>query len=95
LPIFVLRSNTPTQIRQFLNSIVPTFAEAEKPSPLEKALSEAQSAVEQVKNGAKAIELSPQSAYIRRLQHLIAERNALLSKSYGQEPERRVRIYKE
>jgi len=95
LPIFVLRSNTPTQIRQFLNSIVPTFDELEKPSPLEKALSEAQSAVEQVKNGAEAVELSPQSAYIRRLQHLIAERNILLSKSYGQEPERRVRIFKE
>jgi len=41
------------------------------------------------------VELSPQSAYIRRLQHLIAERNNLLSKSSGKDPNRRVRIYKE
>jgi predicted RNA-binding protein Jag len=41
------------------------------------------------------MELSPQSAYIRRLQHLIAERNALASHSIGQEPLRRVKIYKE
>ncbi|MDP3880097.1 MAG: R3H domain-containing nucleic acid-binding protein, partial [Dehalococcoidales bacterium] len=37
---------------------------------------------------------SPQSAYIRRLQHLIAERNELASRSSGKEPLRRVRIYK-
>jgi predicted RNA-binding protein Jag len=51
--------------------------------------------VERVKDGADAIELSPQSAYIRRLQHLIAQRSDLRSKSFGDEPERRVRIYRE
>ena len=59
------------------------------------ALGEAEEAVNQVKNGQEAVELSPQSAYIRRLQHLIAERNALFSQSTGKEPARRVRIYKQ
>ncbi|NOQ17964.1 MAG: hypothetical protein GQ507_01825, partial [Dehalococcoidales bacterium] len=48
----------------------------------------------QVKDGQQeGIELSPQSAYIRRLQHLIAKRNDLLSQSTGKDPNRRVRIY--
>jgi predicted RNA-binding protein Jag len=47
-----------------------------------------------VKNGQEEVELSPQSAYIRRLQHLIAQRNELSSQSSGKEPQRRVRIYK-
>ncbi len=50
-------------------------------------------AVAQAKEGG-VVELSPQSAYIRRLQHLIAERNALSSQSVGRGTERRVTIYK-
>jgi len=74
-----------------LNAIYPT----DKANSLKLALGEAEEAVSQVKNGQEAAELSPQSAYIRRLQHLIAERNDLASQSTGKEPERRVRIYKE
>jgi len=91
LPTYVLKSNTPPQIRQMLNTIYPT----DKTDSLKLALNEAEEAVSRVKNGQEAAELSPQSAYIRRLQHLIAERNALSSQSTGKEPERRVRIYKE
>ena len=93
LPIYVLRSNTPHQIKQFLSDIFP----AEKPArahSLKTALSEAEEAVGQVKEGEEGVELSPQSAYIRRLQHLIAQRNDLLSQSTGKEPNRRVRIYR-
>jgi len=93
LPIYVLRSNTPAQIRQFLNAIHATGEES-KTDYLKLALQEAQEAAEQVKNGQSEVELSPQSAYIRRLQHLIAERNELSSQSQGKEPERRVKIYK-
>jgi len=82
LPIYVLRSNTPHQVRQLLSEIYPSDGEAEE-------------AVTKVKNGQGAVELSPQSAYIRRLQHLIAERNKLSSQSTGKEPGRRVRIYRE
>ena len=93
LPIYVLKSNTPAQIRQLLATIYPR-AGRDKADLLEVALGEAEEAVNQVKGGGEAVELSPQSAYIRRLQHLIAERNNLASKSLGKDPHRRVRIYR-
>jgi len=97
LPIYVLRSSTPTQIRQFFNTIHPsggTMDNTDRADSLQVALSEAQEAINLVKNGQEAVELSPQSAYIRRLQHLIAERNEFASQSFGQDPQRRVRIFK-
>ena len=93
LPIYVIKSNTPPQIRQLLNDIYPRDSVG-RADPIELAIGEAEEAVEQVRSGQEAVELSPQSAYIRRLQHLIAERNALSSQSMGKEPQRRVRIYK-
>jgi stage III sporulation protein SpoIIIAA len=93
LPIYVLKSNTPAQIRQLLNTIYPTTGES-KSDRLELALGEAEEAVSRVKSGHGVVELSPQSAYIRRLQHLMAERHNLSSKSLGKEPTRRVTIYK-
>ena len=39
------------------------------------------------------MELAPQNAYIRRLQHQMAERANLVSRSRGREPYRRVRLY--
>jgi len=94
LPIYVLKSNTPPQIRQMLNAIYPTDS-TDKADSLKLALGEAEEAISQVKSGQEAVELSPQSAYIRRLQHLIAERNDLSSHSLGKEPDRRVRIFRE
>jgi len=90
IPIYVLKSNTSPQIRQLLNIIYPSNGT----DSLKIALREAEEAVIKVKSGHEAIELSPQSAYIRRLQHLIAERNDLSSQSLGKDPNRRVRIYK-
>ena len=94
LPTYVLKSNTPPQIKQMLNAIYPTDS-TDKSTILKAALNEAEGAVIKVESGQEAVELSPQSAYIRRLQHLIAERNVLSSQSTGKEPDRRVRIYKE
>ena len=90
-PIYVLKSNTPNQIRQLLNTIYPNN---HRHDPIESAIEEAQSAVNQVRSGNQVIELRPQSAYIRRLQHLVAEQNDLPSDSTGKDPNRRVRIYK-
>jgi stage III sporulation protein SpoIIIAA len=98
LPIYVIRKHTPAQLRQMLSTIHPTGATARnspKIDTLGLALREAEEAAGQVAESRQAVELSPQSAYIRRLQHLIAERNALSSQSTGKEPNRRVRIYKE
>jgi len=94
LPIYVLRSNTPPQIRQFLGTLYPKTG-MYKSNGFQAAIGEAEKAITQVKDGEEAVELSPQSSYIRRLQHLIAERNELESHSLGKDPNRRVRIYRE
>ncbi len=95
LPIYVLKSNTPPQIRQLINTIYP-IESTNKADRFKLALGEAEEAVLQIKSGQEAaVELSSQSAYIRRLQHLIAQRNDLFSRSLGKDPKRRVRIYKE
>ena len=90
IPIYVLKSNTPNQMRQLLNTVYPSN---DRKNPINTALEEAESAVKQVHNGNEIVELRPQSAYIRRLQHLIAEQNDLPSDSTGKEPNRRVRIF--
>ena len=103
LPIYVLRANTPPQIRQLLNTLYPGSERTTSPQGwcgfgranlLQEALGEAQEAVDLVKEERQAtVELSPQGSYIRRLQHLIAERNGLTSQSSGQEPVRKVKIF--
>jgi hypothetical protein len=98
IPIYVLKNNTPGQIRQLLRSIYPgEFAEESKEvaGPYGGAIHEAEDAVHQIIDGAVAVELSPQSSYIRRIQHLIAERHDMPSKSEGKDPNRRVVIFKE
>jgi predicted RNA-binding protein Jag len=81
-------------MRQLLSTLYPSKAE-EATDSFKTALQEAEEAVVQVNGGQKAIELSPQSSYIRRLQHLIAQKSDLSSRSFGKDPNRRVRIYKE
>ena len=56
------------------------------------ALEEAENAIGQVLTASSAVDLNPQNAYIRRLQHLQAQRYNLLSRSLGKEPDRYVRI---
>jgi stage III sporulation protein SpoIIIAA len=94
LPVYVLRGNAPPQIRQFLSTLYHVKA-VEEAGPFKTALDEAEAAVQQVNEGQEEVELSPQSSYIRRLQHLIAQRSDLSSHSFGKDPNRRVRIYKE
>ncbi|MEN8614380.1 R3H domain-containing nucleic acid-binding protein [Dehalogenimonas sp. THU2] len=97
LPVYVLKSHTPAQFRQFLGMLSRHEPEQTGNSGgLNWALTEAEEAVSRVRSGAEGrVELSPQGAYIRRLQHLVAERNQLRSDSLGAEPRRRVNIFKE
>jgi predicted RNA-binding protein Jag len=44
--------------------------------------------------GNKAVELSPQTSYVRRIQHQLAEKYRLQSRSTGLEPNRRVEIFR-
>ncbi|MEO8625960.1 MAG: R3H domain-containing nucleic acid-binding protein, partial [Candidatus Limnocylindrales bacterium] len=88
LPIFVLKSNTMVQMESALTSIY-----ALEVDPRDAALREVEEAIGLVNEQAKPVELSPQNAYIRRLQHQMAERANLVSHSRGREPYRRVRLY--
>jgi len=94
LPIYVLRSNTPPQMRQLIGTMY-SMKGGIKADSFKSAINEAEEAIEQVNEGQDSVELSPQSSYIRRLQHLIAQRNDLASHSFGRDPNRRVKIYKE
>ncbi|KTB48703.1 R3H domain-containing nucleic acid-binding protein [Dehalogenimonas alkenigignens] len=96
LPVYVLKSHTPAQFRQFLGMLSRREPEiAQESGALDQAIMEAEEAVHRVKSGNDKVELSPQGAYIRRLQHLVAERANLKSGSEGREPNRRVNIFKE
>lgn len=90
--IFVLRRNTPTQIREFLANI---SMERGWEDPVSKAMREAQSAAFKVHEGDEHyVRLNPQISYIRRIQHEIANDHRLSSTSEGSEPYRRVTISK-
>jgi stage III sporulation protein SpoIIIAA len=60
-----------------------------------RALQEAEDAIHTVLQGhaSGGVELTPQAARVRRMQHLLAERYNLHSRSFGKEPRRRVYIY--
>jgi stage III sporulation protein SpoIIIAA len=88
IPIYVIRSNTVSQMEQCLLSMRSERGQ----DPVVSALQEAEEAIGEVMRGQQAADLSPQNAYIRRLQHLLAQRYNLTSHSLGQEPQRRVRI---
>jgi stage III sporulation protein SpoIIIAA len=88
MPIYVLKSNTIPQMQSSLTSIFSLEID-----PREAALRETEDAIEVVLSSSEAVELSPQNAYIRRLQHQMAERANLVSRSRGREPFRRVRLY--
>lgn len=98
IPIYVLKNNTPGQIRQLMRYIYPgQFVEdqdMELSGSYNLAIHEAEEAAHRIKNGQDSIELTPQSAYVRRLQHLIAERYDLQSRSTGKDPNRRVILYR-
>ncbi|HEY7414243.1 MAG TPA: R3H domain-containing nucleic acid-binding protein, partial [Ktedonobacteraceae bacterium] len=63
--------------------------------PTKQALLEAEDIIHQVLNkGLTTAELPPANAHVRRLQHQMATRYNLISRSRGKEPNRRVKIYR-
>jgi stage III sporulation protein SpoIIIAA len=59
----------------------------------EEAIQETQAAIESVLNRSEPAELSPQPPKIRRIQHMMVERYNLRAESFGEEPNRRIRIF--
>ena len=88
IPVYVVKSNTIVQLEQ----VLLTMRSKRGPDPVVTALEEAENAIGQVLTASSAVDLNPQNAYIRRLQHLQAQRYNLLSRSLGKEPDRYVRI---
>ncbi|MBW3634260.1 MAG: AAA family ATPase [Chloroflexi bacterium] len=71
---------------------VKAKASAGAEDPLLAAISEAEDAISSVIDGGPPVQLSPQMSRIRQVQHQLAERYALSSRSLGREPHRRVEI---
>jgi stage III sporulation protein SpoIIIAA len=108
-PVYVLRSNTATQMESALSALLPTPVDEMGPGLtaiqangegseggfLTNALEEAEVAISAVMEGAPTITLNPQSKYVRKLQHQLADRYNVGSRSKGREPNRRVEIYRE
>ncbi|RLT24091.1 MAG: AAA family ATPase [Chloroflexi bacterium] len=87
IPIHVLKSNAAEQMER---ALLEMYHLAE--DPREEALREARTGVTEVQRTAHPVELAPQNAYIRRLQHQVAGEAGVTSSSRGRDPHRRVRL---
>jgi hypothetical protein len=103
ISVYVLRANTMVQMENVLTSFLPTPV---RPTPATEpraagdhdgvlfALEEAEQAIGMVIDGGPPIALNPQESQIRKMQHQLAERYNLGSRSKGREPNRHVEIYR-
>jgi stage III sporulation protein SpoIIIAA len=95
MPIYVLRANTVNQMQHFLSDLYNLSTTISDERGMDPAMQNTQAAIDAVLNGERYVELPPATAYIRRLQHQMARQANLTSHSYGKEPYRRVRIYRD
>ncbi len=109
IPIYVLRSNTVVQMSNLLRSLFSEVignarfdnhdshdnSDDVPDDQIAAAMFEAESGIHQVLNGVGPVSLRPQGARIRRLQHELAERYNVGSRSRGREPHRYVEIVRQ
>ncbi len=96
MPIYVLRANTVTQMEQSLAELFNISVDSpSQHGDMEAAIAQTQSAIDSVLNGERWVDLPAASAPVRRMQHEMAREAQLVSHSYGKEPHRRVRIFRE
>ena len=90
VPIYSIKTNTTAQVMNALKDIfaLPSI-DAE-----EIAIREASEAIYKVLLDNKPIELTPQTSYVRRMQHQLAEQHRVMSRSTGMEPNRRVLFFR-
>ncbi len=93
VPIYVLRSNSSAQMESCLADLFSI--DSAEVVPYERAMEETEDAIKRVLAGDRLIDLSPQNAFIRRQQHERARAANLVSHSYGKEPIRHVRIFRD
>ena len=102
-PVYVMRKNTMPHVQDFLRAVAKEGGvgggrlqeEEEEPQEvLERAMGQAEEAVNRVLNGESSVKLTPQRSYVRRLQHLLGHRYNVATTSHGREPERSVMFYR-
>jgi stage III sporulation protein SpoIIIAA len=91
VPVYVLKNNTIAQMHMALAGMYE-IGPGERDSE-SVALEEAETAIGQVLNHARTVEVKPQSSRVRRQQHALAERYNVGSRSRGREPHRRVLFF--
>lgn len=95
MPIYVLRSNTVNQMEQFLGDLFNLSTLQASSGEMDYVRQQTQSAIQAVLNGERWVDLPPGPSLVRRLQHEMARAAELTSHSYGKEPRRHVRIFRE
>jgi stage III sporulation protein SpoIIIAA len=95
LPIYVLRSSTVGQMEQFLSDLFNLKSEHVPSSEVDGVRQQTQQAIQAVLNGERWVDLPPGPSLVRRLEHEMARQAELISHSYGKEPRRHVRIFRE
>ena len=94
-PVYVLRKNTLAQIQQFVQALVRKQSQdAHLQGEHSDAIDEAERAASQLEEGEMQVKLSPQAAYVRHLQHKVANERGVYSSSEGREPNRHVVMYR-
>ena len=94
--IYILRANTMTQMEDFLADVFQLARpEVDDSDPFNEAVHETEAAIQRVLAGTRVVDLSPRDSFVRRMQHQLAREANLVSHSYGQEPQRHVRIFSE
>ena len=95
MPVYVLRTNTSTQVRRFLSDLFALTDPDVNGYDIDEVKDETQDAIAAVLSGERWVDLPSGTATIRRIQHEMARSAELTSHSYGKEPKRHVRIFRE
>jgi stage III sporulation protein SpoIIIAA len=91
IPVYVLKNNTVGQMQSCLASVFNLGSQDRDVTT--SALEEAEQAIGEVLERSRTMEVAPQNAHVRRLQHQLAERYNVGSRSRGKEPNRRVKFF--
>jgi hypothetical protein len=95
-PLYFLRSNTINQMEKTLMEIYNLNGNnVMQNEDWQYASQVTEDGIRAVMNGQRWADLPPASSAIRRLQHEMARQAQLVSHSYGKDPNRRVRIFRE
>ncbi len=93
MPVYVLRANTTAQVEKFLGDLFNLGSS--EANGFDDVRTETQAAIAAVLSGERWVDLPAGPSTVRRLQHEMARSAELVSHSYGKEPRRHVRIFRE